>query len=60
MIILNMVKLKNFLKVQPNIFENINNIIQQGGNFKCIENENIKIIDIDSSKDIQIAQDILL
>ena len=41
-------------------FEIINNIIQQGGNFKCIENDNIKIIDIDSSKDIQIAQDILL
>lgn len=41
-------------------FEVINEIIQQGGRFKCIKNDNIKIIDIDNSKDIQKAKEILL
>jgi choline kinase len=41
-------------------FEIINEIIEQGGEFRCIENKNIKIVDIDSSKDIQTAQEILL
>ena len=41
-------------------FELINEIIQQGGSFQCIKNDNIKIIDIDNSKDIQKAREILL
>ena len=41
-------------------FEIINNIIDKGGNFNCIQNDKIKIIDIDSSKDIQRAREILL
>ena len=41
-------------------FEIINEIIQQGGKFQCIRNKNIKIIDIDNSKDIQKAKEILL
>ena len=41
-------------------FEIINQIIEQGGSFKCIQNKNIKIVDIDSSKDIQRAKEILL
>ena len=41
-------------------FEIINQIIEQGGTFKCIKNKNIKIVDIDSSKDIQRAKEILL
>jgi choline kinase len=41
-------------------FEIINEIIEQGGKFRCIENKNIKIVDIDNSKDIHIAQEILL
>ena len=41
-------------------FEIINQIIEQGGVFKCIKNKNIKIVDIDSSKDIQRAKEILL
>ena len=41
-------------------FEIINQIIEKGGRFKCIQNKNIKIVDIDSSKDIQKAQQILL
>lgn len=41
-------------------FEIINQIIYKGGQFKCIQDPNIKIIDIDSSKDIQVAKEILL
>ena len=41
-------------------FEIINQIIDRGGTFKCIQNKNIKIVDIDSSKDIQKAKEILL
>ena len=41
-------------------FEVINQIIERGGQFCCIHDPDIKIIDIDSSKDIQKARDILL
>lgn len=41
-------------------FEIINQIIERGGKFKCIQNKNIKIVDIDNSKDIQRAKEILL
>ena len=41
-------------------FEIINEIIDQGGVFKCIKNKDIKIVDIDSSKDIKKAKEILL
>ena len=41
-------------------FEIINQIISKGGHFQCIQNPNIKIVDIDSSKDIQKAKEILL
>ena len=41
-------------------FEIINQIIDKGGSFKCIQNKDIKIVDIDSSKDIQKAKEILL
>ena len=40
-------------------FEIINRIIDKGGSFDCIRNEEIKVIDIDSSKDIQKAKGIL-
>ena len=35
-------------------------IINKGGQFQCVQNPNIKIIDIDNSKDIQKAKEILL
>jgi len=41
-------------------FEIINQIIDKGGSFRCIQNKNIKIVDIDNSKDIQKAKKILL
>ena len=41
-------------------FEIINQILELGGTFKCIQNDNIQIVDIDSSKDIVRAIDILL
>lgn len=37
-------------------FEIINDIINQGGKFKCIQHKDIKVMDIDTSKDLQIAQ----
>ena len=40
-------------------FEIINRIIERGGSFGCIRNEDIKIVDIDTSKDIQTAIGIL-
>ena len=40
-------------------FEIINSIIDKGGQFKCTDNKNIKIVDIDSSKDIPMAARIL-
>ena len=48
---------KNYTKFG---FEIINQIIHKGGLFQCIQNPNIKIVDIDSSKDIQKAKEILL
>ena len=41
-------------------FEILNLIIQQGGTFQCVSDSSIKIVDIDSSKDIQRASEILL
>jgi len=40
-------------------FEIINRILERGGVFECIHNEDIKIVDIDTSKDIQTAIGIL-
>jgi choline kinase len=37
-------------------FEVINDIINQGGKFKCIIHEDVKVMDIDTSKDLQKAQ----
>mgnify|MGYP003650366211 CR=1 FL=1 len=48
---------KNYTKFG---FEIINQIMERGGKFKCIQNKDIKIVDIDSSKDIQKAKEILL
>jgi choline kinase len=41
-------------------FEIINQILEKGGKFKCVQNSKIKIVDIDSSKDIPRAKEILL
>ena len=41
-------------------FEVINQIMEAGGTFQCISGEEIKIVDIDNSKDIQKAKEILL
>ena len=41
-------------------FEIINLILEKGGKFKCVQNSKIKIVDIDSSKDIPRAKEILL
>ena len=38
-------------------FEVINEIVNHGGRFKCIQDEDIRIIDIDTSKDLQKAQE---
>ena len=38
-------------------FEIINEILNNGGKFKCIQNDDIKVIDIDTSKDLQKAQE---
>ena len=40
-------------------FEIINDIVNMGGKFKCITHDNIKIMDIDTSKDLQIAQEFI-
>jgi len=40
-------------------FEVINKIIEKGGKFKCEYNKNIKVIDVDTSKDIQKARQII-
>ena len=48
---------KNYTKFG---FEIINQILYKGGRFKCIQSPNIKIVDIDNSKDIQKAKEILL
>jgi len=41
-------------------FEIINQILDKGGTFNCIQNDKIKIVDIDTSKDILRAKEILL
>ena len=40
-------------------FEVINDIVNQGGKFKCINHKDIKIMDIDTSKDLQKAQEFI-
>ena len=40
-------------------FEMINKILESGGTFKCIKDKSIKIIDVDTSKDIKRAKDII-
>jgi CTP:molybdopterin cytidylyltransferase MocA len=37
----------------------INKILESGGTFKCIKDKSIKIIDVDTSKDIKRAKDII-
>ena len=41
------------------LFEVINKLIDNGCKIKCITNDNIKIVDVDVSKDIIIAEDIV-
>jgi len=41
-------------------FEIINEVIKRGGSFKALRGDNIKVIDIDNSKDIPRAKEILL
>ena len=40
-------------------FEIVNQVINQGGKFKCIMNDKIKTMDIDTSKDLQKAQEFI-
>ena len=40
-------------------FEIINDIVNQGGRIKCIIDNNIKVMDIDTSKDLQKAQEFI-
>jgi choline kinase len=40
-------------------FEVINDIVSQGGKFQCVRSEKIKIMDIDTSKDLQRAQEFI-
>ena len=40
-------------------FEIINKIIDKGGIFKCIDNPSVKVIDVDTSKDIKRAKEII-
>jgi len=40
-------------------FEIINEVINQGGKFKCILNDKIRVMDIDTSKDLQKAQEFI-
>jgi choline kinase len=40
-------------------FEIINSIIEKGGSFKCVQGDDIRVVDIDSSKDIKRAVEIL-
>jgi len=41
-------------------FEMINEVIKKGGQFRALRNDKIKVVDIDSSKDISRAKEILL
>jgi choline kinase len=40
-------------------FEIINKIIDKGGSFKCIDDPSVKVIDVDTSKDIKRAKEII-
>ena len=40
-------------------FEIMNDIVSQGGKFKCISHKDIKVSDIDTSKDLQKAQEFI-
>ncbi|MHA2218362.1 MAG: NTP transferase domain-containing protein [Candidatus Hodarchaeales archaeon] len=40
-------------------FEIINDIVTQGGKFKCIIDDDIRVMDIDTSKDLQKAQEFI-
>ena len=40
-------------------FEIINEVINHGGKFQCIQHEDIRVIDIDTSKDLQKAQEFI-
>ena len=40
-------------------FEIINEVVNQGGRFKCIRDNNIKVMDIDTSKDLQKAEEFI-
>jgi choline kinase len=41
------------------LFEIINKVIDRGGKIKCITNDNVKVIDVDNSKDLLRIKDIL-
>jgi len=47
---------KNYTKFG---FEIINRIIEKGGVFECVQGDDIKVIDLDTSKDIQRAKGVL-
>ena len=40
-------------------FEIINKIIDNGGSFKCLDDPSVKVIDVDTSKDIKRAKEII-
>ena len=40
-------------------FEIINDVLSQGGKFKCIINKDIRVMDIDTSKDLNKAQEFI-
>jgi|TARA_Y100000310_G_scaffold270418_1_gene284226 choline kinase len=40
-------------------FEVINKIIDRGGMFKCVDNPAVRVVDVDTSKDIKRAKDII-
>ena len=40
-------------------FEVINKIIERGGTFECQKTEKIKLIDVDTSKDIERARQVI-
>lgn len=48
--------INNKLSDKKFCFEILNDIINQGGKFKCIQDKEIKVMDIDTSKDLHIAQ----
>ena len=41
------------------LFEIINKLIDSGCKIKCIENDSVQVVDVDVSKDIIIAEDIV-